>query len=68
LSFGGQFANLPLAIDSRFKAAVLVIGGYVGGSPETDRVHYLPRVRVPVLLLNGRYDFTFRWRLRRRCS
>jgi pimeloyl-ACP methyl ester carboxylesterase len=27
--------------------------------PETDVFNFLPRCRVPVLMLNGRYDYTF---------
>ena len=27
--------------------------------PEVDQIHFAPRVRIPVLLLNGRYDFFF---------
>jgi dipeptidyl aminopeptidase/acylaminoacyl peptidase len=27
--------------------------------PEADAIHYLPRIKVPVLMLNGEYDATF---------
>ena len=27
--------------------------------PEVDALHYAPRVRIPVLMLNGKYDFFF---------
>jgi pimeloyl-ACP methyl ester carboxylesterase len=27
--------------------------------PEVDPVNFLPRVRVPTLMINGRYDFFF---------
>jgi dipeptidyl aminopeptidase/acylaminoacyl peptidase len=27
--------------------------------PEVDEVHYAPRVKIPVLMLNGKYDFFF---------
>jgi pimeloyl-ACP methyl ester carboxylesterase len=29
------------------------------GRPEVDNFNFLPRLRVPVLMLNGRYDYTF---------
>ncbi|MFN0171463.1 MAG: protein kinase domain-containing protein [Bryobacteraceae bacterium] len=59
-SFGGRFGPLPLAIDSRLEAAVLVIAGLLPSRvPEMDLVNYLPRVKQPVLLLSGRFDFTF---------
>jgi pimeloyl-ACP methyl ester carboxylesterase len=30
-----------------------------GSRPEIDPVNFLPHVKVPVLMLNGRYDFFF---------
>jgi eukaryotic-like serine/threonine-protein kinase len=27
--------------------------------PEADDVNFVPRVRVPVLMINGRYDFSY---------
>jgi pimeloyl-ACP methyl ester carboxylesterase len=27
--------------------------------PEVDPINFAPRLKVPTLLLNGRYDFTF---------
>jgi hypothetical protein len=41
------------------KAAVLNVGGLsVHGTPrpEVDYVNFTPRVTIPVLMLNGRYD------------
>ena len=32
----------------------------MGTSPEIDGLNFAPRVRAPVLMLNGRYDFGFR--------
>jgi pimeloyl-ACP methyl ester carboxylesterase len=51
-----------LAVEGRIKAAVLVDGGLYSYSferPERDPVHYLPRIAIPVLMLNGRYDANF---------
>jgi pimeloyl-ACP methyl ester carboxylesterase len=49
-----------LAIEGRIKAAVLADGGlnpYLPlERPERDLLHYLPRITIPVLMLNGRYD------------
>jgi len=44
---------------ARLKASVLQ-GTGIGDpvAPEIDLVNYAPRIRVPTLLLNGRYDFT----------
>ncbi len=58
-SWGGGIANLALAVEDRFQAAVLNIGGMSVRSaprPEVDYVNFAPRVTVPVLMLNGRYD------------
>jgi dienelactone hydrolase len=58
-SWGGSMANLALAVDDRFKAAVLNVGGLPAHRtprPEVDYLNYAPRVSVPVLMLNGRYD------------
>lgn len=29
------------------------------GRPEVDPVHHLPRIKSPILMLNGKYDFFF---------
>lgn len=47
-----------LAVEPRFKAAVLVAGGFNHTSlPEFAMQNYLPHVERPVLLVTGRYDF-----------
>jgi hypothetical protein len=51
-----------LSLEDRFQTAVLFEGGlYLRAFPlpETDVFNFLPRCRVPVLMLNGRYDYTF---------
>jgi dienelactone hydrolase len=61
VSWGARLAPLSLAIDTRFKVAVMLMGGF-GASvpdPEVDPFHFVPRVRVPVLMLNGDQDFIF---------
>jgi dienelactone hydrolase len=58
-SWGGVVANLVLAADHRFKAAIVNVGGldHVGRArPEVEVLNYAPRVTIPVLMLNGRYD------------
>jgi cephalosporin-C deacetylase-like acetyl esterase len=59
LSWGGFVAPIVLAVETRFAAAVLVLGGldpWIRPRPEVDLSNYTPRVRLPVLMLNGRYD------------
>jgi serine/threonine protein kinase/predicted esterase len=62
-SWGAQMGLIALAVDRRFKAAVLLAGGLDaeddGGMPEIDFFNFLPRVLTPTLMLNGRDDFRF---------
>ncbi len=62
VSLGARLGNVSLAIEKRFKAAVLWSGGFRMAStrfPEIDEINFAPRVTTPVLMLNGRQDFTF---------
>ena len=61
VSLGGRLGAIALAIEKRFKAAVLWSGGFRSSTtlPENDEINYAPRVTTPVLMLNGRDDFTF---------
>jgi len=47
--------------EERFKTALLFEGGLAMSRlpPEADPFNFLPRVRIPVLMLNGKYDYTF---------
>ena len=62
VSWGGRVAPIILAVEDRIKAAVLPLGGTrARGLPEVNPVNYIPRVEVPTLMLNGRYDMTFQY-------
>ncbi len=53
---------LPLlAAESRLKTAILVSGGfpYRELPPESDIVNYVSRITLPILMVNGRYDYVF---------
>jgi dipeptidyl aminopeptidase/acylaminoacyl peptidase len=62
-SFGAVMAAFGLAVEKRFKAAVIWSGGLplslAPRLPEAEPFNYLPRVTTPLLMLNGREDFTF---------
>jgi dienelactone hydrolase len=60
-SWGAASAPVMVALEERVRTAVLFEGGLYQGrnAPEIDPVNFLPRVRVPVLMLNGRYDYTY---------
>jgi tRNA A-37 threonylcarbamoyl transferase component Bud32 len=61
LSWGSNMAPLSLATERRIKTAVLYVAGLTmeRGRPEVDPLNYLPHVSIPVLMLNGKYDFFF---------
>ena len=62
LSWGGFVAPIVLAVEHRFAAAIVVLGGLDDidrPRPEVDLLNYAPRVRLPTLMLNGRYDLVF---------
>jgi dienelactone hydrolase len=60
-SFGGRMSPMMLATEPRIKVAVLAVAGLKmeRPRPESDPLNYLPRVRIPVLMLNGEYDHYF---------
>jgi cephalosporin-C deacetylase-like acetyl esterase len=61
VSWGALLGPIVNAVEPRLKAAVWVSGGFTLQKPltEVDQIHFAPRVRVPVLMLNGLYDFYF---------
>ena len=60
ISLGAGYGPRLIAVDRRFKTAILASGGmYDHPPPEVNVWNFLPRVRIPVLMLNGRDDFIF---------
>lgn len=61
VSWGAYLSGIMLAIEPRFKAGVLYVAGLEvqRGKPEVEPINFLPRVRIPVLMLNGKYDHFF---------
>jgi pimeloyl-ACP methyl ester carboxylesterase len=57
-SWGAAYGPTLLVVEPRFKAAVLVSGGYRSERklPEVEPAQFAPYVTVPVLMVNGRYD------------
>lgn len=60
-SYGAIVGPLVVAVEDRFKAAVLISGGVlpIFGHPMYDLVNYLPRITQPVLYVTGRFDPIF---------
>ena len=61
VSWGGYLGGLMPAVEPRFKTVLLYVAGLENqrGLPEVEPIHFLPRIRIPVLMLNGRYDHYF---------
>ena len=61
LSAGAVYGPILTALEPRFKASILVSGGFPTQSvpPEADPINFAPRAKMPVLMLNGRHDFAF---------
>ena len=61
-SWGGIVGNLIMAVEPRIDLGILCVGGFDAhgrSRPVVDPVHYVPRITIPVLMLNGEYDMTF---------
>ncbi|MCH7876017.1 MAG: SUMF1/EgtB/PvdO family nonheme iron enzyme [Gemmatimonadetes bacterium] len=60
-SWGAFIGPIPLALETRFKAGILVAGGFVPmeARPEVTEFNFAPRVKAPILMINGRYDYLF---------
>ena len=58
ISFGAILGPINVAVENRFKTAVFAAGGCDRWKelPEADPFNYAPHVKIPVLMLNGRYD------------
>ena len=61
VSWGGQVGVNILAIEDRFKTGILYVGGISLDDvrEEIQPEKYAARIKIPTLLLNGRYDFYF---------
>jgi dipeptidyl aminopeptidase/acylaminoacyl peptidase len=60
-SLGANRGLIFTSLDKRFRASILLAGGFgeTRGLPQVDLVSFAPRVRLPTLMLNGRDDFRF---------
>jgi dienelactone hydrolase len=62
-SLGAAAAPIMTALEPRFKASVLVGGGFPPHRPlaYADPLNFAPRVRVPTLMLNGEHEYFYRY-------
>jgi serine/threonine protein kinase len=63
MSWGATLGAIVPAVEARFKASVLVAGGFdlvhARPRPEANDLNYVTRVKIPTLMINGRYDSFF---------
>jgi eukaryotic-like serine/threonine-protein kinase len=61
ISWGGRMGPLMLAVEPRFRAGILYVGGLsmAAQRPEVEPFNFLSQVKVPVLMLNGKNDQFF---------
>ena len=60
MSWGGRKAAIIPAVENRLKTSIVLAGGLVGkGRAEVNQMSYVSRVKIPTLMLNGKYDSVF---------
>jgi dienelactone hydrolase len=61
ISWGGAMGGIIPAVEPRIRTVILYVAGLAMQRtfPEVEPIHYLPRITVPVLMLNGRFDHYF---------
>jgi serine/threonine protein kinase len=62
LSWGGEFGAIIPAVEERLEVSVLIAAGLDATGryrPEVDGINYVGRVKIPTLILNGKYDTDF---------
>lgn len=59
LSLGSTYGGIFTAIEPRFRCSILLAGGLMPlpWPPDVLPINYLPRSKVPTLMINGKYDF-----------
>jgi tRNA A-37 threonylcarbamoyl transferase component Bud32/dienelactone hydrolase len=60
-SWGGVMGTIIPAVEPRIRANILYLGGFDDNFalPEASGINYISRIKVPTLMLNGRYDMVF---------
>ncbi|NOQ98409.1 MAG: hypothetical protein GQ561_09605 [Calditrichae bacterium] len=60
MSMGPVLGTYLAAVESRIKTNIFYAGGLIkGGRPEANRAYFLPRIKIPTLMINGRFDSLF---------
>jgi dienelactone hydrolase len=57
MSWGAILGTIIPAVEDRLSTAIILAGGIINaGRPEANPLNYVPRIRLPYLMLVGRYD------------
>jgi tRNA A-37 threonylcarbamoyl transferase component Bud32/dienelactone hydrolase len=61
LSWGGAMGLIIPAVEDRLRVNVLIVGGLPSSKrrPEVDEINFISRIKIPTLMLNGKYDTSF---------
>jgi serine/threonine protein kinase/dienelactone hydrolase len=61
LGWGAQMGPVMIAVEERFKTAILLLGGICACErhPTADPANFAPRVKLPVLMINAKEDSVF---------
>jgi class 3 adenylate cyclase len=61
VSLGAANGAIIPAVEKRINLAILNVAGLFHADilPEIDQINYLPRIDIPVLMINGKYDHIF---------
>ena len=60
MSWGGLLGAIIPAVEERPKTTIILAGGFTGlGRPEANQINYVTRVKMPTLMLVGKYDTLF---------
>jgi len=58
-SWGAYLGGIIPAVETRLSLNILITGGFFRALPEADAINYITRIKVPTLMLNGKYDTFF---------
>jgi len=60
-SWGGAMGGLMPAVEPRIRVSALYVAGldFERARPEVEPINFIPRIQIPTLMINGRYDFFF---------
>jgi serine/threonine protein kinase/cephalosporin-C deacetylase-like acetyl esterase len=61
MSWGARMGLIVPAVEDRLQANILIVGGLPSTKkrPEVDEINFISRIKIPTLMLNGRYDMIF---------